>query len=56
MAACCHCIHGQQNLVTGKQSCVSKKAEEEIAEEQMAVFLAGGEHDCPFFEDDELPW
>jgi hypothetical protein len=55
-ARCLHCIHSQTSFITGEITCTCPEAIEEMGEERIAEFTAGGEHDCPHFEDDQLPW
>jgi hypothetical protein len=56
MAECVYCIHARTNPITGRISCDSAEAKEELGEERVQRYTSGGEHDCPHFEDDELPW
>lgn len=56
MAECVYCIHARLSLTQGAVACECEEAHAELGEERIAEYLEGGEHDCPFFEDDELPW
>jgi hypothetical protein len=56
MAECLHCIHAVLPLFGGEIRCDSVEAHAILPSEKIEEFTAGGEHDCPFFEDDEMPW
>ena len=56
MGDCLHCVHSVLPLVGGEIRCGSDAAHRELGEAKIAVYTAEAEHDCPFFEDDELPW
>lgn len=53
---CLHCIHAVLGLCSGAMKCNNQRAHADLGEEVIARHLASGEHDCPFFEDDMLPW
>jgi hypothetical protein len=55
-ASCVYCLHALLGLTTGPLACESEEAHEALGEEKITEFLAAREHDCPFFEDDQLPW
>lgn len=55
-ANCTYCIHVRTGLLPGPSHCDCVEARETLGEETVQRYLAGGEHDCPFFEDDMLPW
>jgi hypothetical protein len=55
-AECIYCIHAQLSLYAGAVACTSEDAHRDEGEEKIREYLAGGDHNCPHFEDDELPW
>ena len=56
MPNCRYCVHSIQSFLGGEIRCGSEKAWEDLEEQVIRENLAAEEHDCPHFEDDQLPW
>lgn len=56
MSNCRYCVHSIQSILSGSIRCGSDEAHVELEEETIRRFLHAEEHDCPHFEDDQLPW